>query len=175
MSSAVIIRAHLPGGLERLRRRSVPNAADGVPAHLTMLYPFVAWDQLSTDVRRDLAAVAERHAAFSYRMTGPHRWPDAIYAGIELVEPFVRLQANLAAAFPALPIYGSGWGLTFVPHVTVAEGAAVADARTIADPAWAALPLDGFASRLEVIATDGVRWKTVWRLPLGRRAERAPR
>ena len=48
--SAVIVRVRLPGGLERLRRDGVGDADVGVPAHMTMLYPFVAPDRL--DARR---------------------------------------------------------------------------------------------------------------------------
>jgi 2'-5' RNA ligase len=167
MTSAVIVPARLPAGLEALRRRSVADAADGVRAHLTMLYPFVPSDRLGPDVRRAIAAVAGRHAAIPYRLTGPHRWPDTIYAGVEPADPVMRLQAELAEAFPEFPIYGEPPGFAFVPHVTVAEGPAVNDPRTMDDPAWAAVPIDAVATHLEVISRDGGRWGLRWRIPLG--------
>jgi 2'-5' RNA ligase len=167
MASAVIVPARLPAGLEGLRRRSAADASDRVRAHLTMLYPFVASDRLGPDDRRRIAAVARRHAPIAYRMTGPHRWPDTIYAGVEPADPFVRLQAELAEAFPDFPIYGEPAGFEFVPHVTVAEGAAVDDPRTTDDPAWAALPFEAVASHLDIISGDGGRWRLRWRIPLG--------
>ena len=169
MSTAVIVRAHLPAALESLRRRSVADAADGLPAHLTMLHPFIEWDALGPEIGRAIASIAEVHAPFAYRMTGPHRWPDAIYVAVDPGDPFVRLQADLAAAFPAFPIYGEPASFVFVPHITVAEGPAVDDPRTIDDPAWADLPSASLASRLEVIATDGGPWELILSLPLGRR------
>lgn len=172
MASAVIIPAHLPAGLEALRQRGVGDAAGGLPAHLTMLYPFLERDELDPAVERAIAAVARRHSPIPYRMTGPHRWPDAIYAGIDPGRPFVRLQADLAAAFPAWPIYGEPPGFAFVPHITVAEGAAADDPRMMADVAWTALPSDAIGSRIDVISTAGDRWEVVWSLPLGRRAGR---
>jgi 2'-5' RNA ligase len=175
VATAVIVRAHLPAALEALRRRSVADAADGVPAHLTMLYPFVEWDALGLEIGRAIATIAEVHAPIAFRMTGPHRWPDAIYVAVEPGDPFVRLQADLAATFPAFPIYGEPAGFVFVPHITVAEGSAVHDPRTIDDPAWADLPSASLASRLDVIATDGGPWELVWSLPLGRRGRAQPR
>jgi 2'-5' RNA ligase len=138
-------------------------------AHLTMLYPFVEADRLGPEVRQAIVAVARRHAPIAYRLTGPHRWPDTIYAGVEPADPFVRLQADLADAFPGFPIYGEPAGFVFVPHVTVAEGHAVQDPRTTDDVEWDALPFDAVASRLDVISGDDGRWRLRWSIPLGGR------
>jgi hypothetical protein len=167
VTSAVIIRARLPDGLEALRRKAVVDAGDDMPAHVTLLYPFVRWDAIEPGVGDAIAAVAARNVAIRYRVVGPRRWPDTIYAGLEPGEPFVILQADLAATFPDHPIYGSKPGFVFVPHITVAEGPAVDDPRTIADPAWAALPTRGVAESIELIATDGGPWYRVWTFPLG--------
>jgi 2'-5' RNA ligase len=170
--SAVIIRTRLPAGLERLRRRSVTDAADGVPAHLTLLYPFVEPGGLDPDVRRAIASVAGRHAPFDFRLAGPGRWPDTIYVAVTPSAPFVALQADLAAVFPAYPIYGKPSDFAFVPHVTVAEGSTVDDPATIADRAWVALPRPARADALEVIADDGGGSRLVWRVRLTGRGHR---
>jgi hypothetical protein len=54
------------------------------------------------------------------------------------------------------------------PHVTIAEGAPIDDPTTavVADPAWATLPRSARVDSLEVIATEGARWRTVWRVRL---------
>jgi 2'-5' RNA ligase len=170
MPSAVIVRARLPAGLERLRRGSVDDAADGVPAHLTLLYPFIEPGDLDPGVRRALAEVAARHAPLAYRLAGRAFWPDTVYVRVAPVAPFVRLQAELAGAFPTFPIYGRDAGFEFVPHVTIAEGPAVDDSATVADTAWDALPVPDRASAIEVIGQVGTgRWRTVWRIRLGGR------
>ena len=164
----MIVRVSLPAGLERLRHRSVDDATDGLPAHITLLYPFVAPDRLDRSVREALRRVAAPRAPQVYELRGPARWPDTLYAAVEPARPFVQLQAALAAAFPTFPIYGRDAGFEFVPHVTIAEGGAIDDAAVLADPGWQALPRRGSASRLEVIAAseDG-RWRTVWRIRFG--------
>jgi 2'-5' RNA ligase len=167
MPSAIIVRTHLPTGLERLRRRSVADAGNGVPTHLTLLYPFLEPGDLDAEVRRSIASVAARHGAFDYRLDRPERWPGTMYAAVEPVAPFVALQAALAAAFPAYPIYGAAAGFAFVPHVTVAEGSKADDPATLADPGWAALPYPARAEALDVIADDGTGSRLVWRLRFG--------
>jgi 2'-5' RNA ligase len=169
MPSAVIVRALLPPALERLRRRLVHNAADGVPAHMTLLHPFVDPDDLDGDVRRRLAAVAERHPAFDYRQSGMATWPLAVYVAVQPVAPFVQLQRDLQAAFPSYPIYGEGPGFRFVPHITIADRDHVAEPGIATAPAWAALPRPARATAIELIGTDAAgRWRLIWRLPLGR-------
>ena len=91
-----------------------------------------------------------------------------MYVRVEPEAPFGRLQADLAAAFPGFPIYGTDASFEFVPHVTVAEGAGLAQA-TATHPAWSALPQAGRAEAVEVIARgDDGRWHLIWRVPLGR-------
>jgi len=170
--SAVIIRTRLPAALERLRRRSVVDAQDGVPAHLTLLYPFVEPGGLDGEVRRAIASVARRHAPIDFQLAGPARWPDTIYVAVTPAYPFVTLQAYLAATFPEYPIYGKPADFAFVPHVTVAEGSTVDDPATLADPAWADLPRPARATALEVIADDGGGSRLVWRVRLTGRARR---
>jgi 2'-5' RNA ligase len=166
-ASAVIVRAHLPAGLERLRRRSVPDAPAGLPAHLTLLYPFVDPSRLDASVRVTVGAVAARHAPFDYRLVAAARWPDTIYVAVEPTKPFVALQADLGAAFSEHPIYGEPPGFAFVPHVTVAEGDASENSRLLDDPAWSSLPRAARAVALDVIADQGGGWRLVWRLRLG--------
>ena len=85
----MIVRTPLPAGLERVRRASVRNAANGVPAHITMLHPFIAPERLQFDVRRVLSLVAAAHDAFEYSQAGPARWPGSVYVRVEPDAPFV--------------------------------------------------------------------------------------
>ncbi|HUG30913.1 MAG TPA: 2'-5' RNA ligase family protein [Candidatus Limnocylindria bacterium] len=170
----MILRARLTAGLERWRRRCVDQAAVGLPAHATMLYPFVALERLGPAVRARLARVARRRSPIAHVLDGPRLWPDVVYLSLDPSEPFVELQRDLGRAFPDFPIYGPEFDLEFVPHVTIAEEGA--ECVPLGDPAWRSLPLAAVASAIEVIArpADG-RWRTVWRIPLGGRAAPADR
>jgi 2'-5' RNA ligase len=152
-----------------MRRRSVGDASSGLPAHLTMLYPFVDPGRLRADVRRRLAAMAAMTPSFEYQLAGPASWPNATYVAVDPTAPFVALQGRLAEAFPAFPIYGTDPGFEFVPHVTIAEGPPAGDPAILDDPAWRSLPRTGRVASIEVIARlPGAPWRTIWRLPLDR-------
>ena len=169
MPSAVVVRAQLPAGLERLRRQRVFSATVGVPAHATLLHPFIEPEDLDRAVRRWLSQVAADHPPFDYRLAGMAEWPDATYVAIDPVEPFVALHRDLQAAFPDWPIYGADADFEFEPHITVADRAGKLEPGVGDSPAWHTLPRPARADALDVIATrpDG-RWRLVWRIPLGR-------
>ena len=139
-----------------------------MPAHLTLLYPFVAPERLARSVRSAIEAVALRHAPFSYALAGKAIWPDTVYVAVDPVAPFLSLQRDLARAFPGFPIYGEDATFEFVPHVTIAEGRAIDHAAVLRARAWASLPRPAVASSVEVIARAGsAPWRTVWRIGLG--------
>jgi len=169
MPSGVVIRTPLPAGLERMRRRRVSSASLGVPAHATLLHPFIEPDELDAAVRRRLREVASEHKPFDYRLARMGEWPDAIYVAVEPAEPFIRLHRDLQTAFPDWPIYGAGADFEYEPHVTVADRAGKLEPGVRDDLAWRALPLAARNEAIDVIATrpDG-RWRLVWRIPLGR-------
>jgi hydrogenase maturation protease len=74
------------------------------------------------------------------------------------------LYHDLAAAFPAFPIYGGAFD--FVPHVTIAEAASASLPEIADDPAWASLPATFMARSVELVVRDAGGWRTKWRFPL---------
>lgn len=153
--SGLIIPVALPPALEALRRRSVPEARHGLPAHITLLYPFVAPAAVEDSLLARVASVVTRHRAVALRLTGQGRWPDVLYAGVEPDGPLRALQAGLAAAFPDQPLYGGAFA--FEPHVTVAELSAVAGGMEV-DPAWSALPSAAVATCVDLIVREPSGW-----------------
>lgn len=168
--SAVIVHIPLPGGLARLRNRLDWAAKDGVPAHATVLYPFVAPALLRRPVRERLAAVAADVAPFDVTLVGRARWPTVTWVRLEPATPFVAIVDRLQAAFPGFPLYGPDFDLPFVPHLTIVDDDAIDHDAVGGNRAWAALPLQCRIGHLTVIARPGPggRWRTVWRVPLGR-------
>lgn len=164
-ASAIIVRAHLPPALEALRRASVKDASRGLPAHITLLSPFVRDGELDAALRRRLAGIFNRHLAFDYHLIGPKASSDTIYAGVDSERPFLELYRDLSVAFPDFPIYEVR-DAEFIPHVTIAGGLAP-DKRIVTDRAWHALPTRRRAHTVELIAPGpDRRWATVWRFRL---------
>ncbi|HEV8402363.1 MAG TPA: 2'-5' RNA ligase family protein [Candidatus Limnocylindrales bacterium] len=166
--SAVVVRLPIPRALERIRQRRDVAAGVGVPAHVTILYPFVDPDELDAGVRRELAAIAAGHAPFRARFDRVERWPGVVYLPPEPAAPFSRLIADLIAAFPDHPPYGGAFD-EVIPHLTITESAD-APLEEIAASAARWLPFERPVTRLEVLVEDGIgRWHSRWRLPLGAR------
>ena len=152
-----------------LRARFDPSAAEGVPAHVTVLVPFMAPDALTPAVLARARTLCAAEPAFDFRLTAVRRWPTTCWLAPEPSAPFVALTRAMVDAFPGYPPY-AGQHADIVPHLTVADGdAAAADAAEAALRArWPAdAPGRCRCTEVLLIGRHGARWRTLHRLPLG--------
>jgi len=165
--SAVVVRVPVPPAVERLRRRWDRAARWAVPAHVTVLYPFVPAGDLDASVRHSLAGIAAEHRPFDVRFERVGRFPTVVYLAPDPPEPFNRLTEAIHSRFPDFPPYEGAFEVV-IPHLTIVESTE-APLDEIATVAKAALPFRHHVTRLEVLVQgqDG-RWLTRWRLRLGR-------
>lgn len=158
----------VPVALRRLRDGLDPQAAVGVPTHITLLYPFAPPPALDDGIRADVARIVTSEPAFPFVLGRVGRWPDVVYLAPDPVAPFSRLIERLAAAFPDYPPYGGVHAVAdIVPHLTIAQSdrADYLDAAAHALPAM--LPVRAVCREAWLIAHGaGERWRTVWKLPL---------
>jgi 2'-5' RNA ligase len=165
-ASAIVARVPVPRMLEQARRRWDWAAGVGVPAHVTILFPFLPVRRLGPGDRRELAAIAATEEPFVVRFRRIGRFPGVVYLAPEPSAPFTRLTAAVGARYPDFPPYGGAFD-EVIPHLTVAESAE-APLDDIAAEARGTLPFERRVSALEVIVEGGDgRWHTRWRLPLG--------
>jgi 2'-5' RNA ligase len=102
------------------RDRYDPSAAAGVPAHVTLLYPFKPPDDVDQAVIERLRDCFRRFAAFQFSLASVRRFPDAVlYLAPEPDEPFRRLVRAICDLYPETPPYGGKWP-DIVPHLSVA-------------------------------------------------------
>lgn len=161
-----MVRVRVPPALERLRKQWDRAAGAGVPAHVTVLYPFVAPADLDAAVRAALAEVAAAHEPFEVRFSEVGRFPTVVYLAPAPAEPFNRLTEAIHARFPDFPPYAGAFDVV-IPHLTITESAA-APLDDIEREAAASLPFACRMATLEVLVEDEVgRWRPRWRLPLG--------
>jgi 2'-5' RNA ligase len=153
------------------RRRLDAAAAWGVPAHVTVLGPFVPPTAINVQVIQTLAAVTAPVRSFDCRFAGTGWFgQDVLWLAPEPAEPFLQLTAAIWDAFPQYPPYGGAYD-EVVPHLTVAERrlgdlAALLAAERAAQPA---LPFSVHIESLLLIAGAHApsSWRIVHELPLG--------
>ena len=165
--SAIIVPVRVPVGVMRLRDRMDPSAAQGVPAHVTLLYPFMPADQLDQRVRGVIAEIIAAENAFPLLLRTVRRWPNVVYLEPEPAEPFRRMITALTAAFPDYPPYG-GLHEAVVPHMTVAQDVPEDHYAAAEHALPQMLPIRDVVREAWLIGhTRDQPWHTLWRLPLG--------
>ena len=117
--------------IARFRDRFDPVAALGMPAHITVLYPFIPPDSIAGDVLGRLRGLFASHRVFAFSLREVRRFPGVLYLQPEPAEPFRALTRDVHAAFPAFPPYG-GVHADIVPHLTFAHASSAKDLESIA-------------------------------------------
>jgi 2'-5' RNA ligase len=165
-ASAIVARVPVPRVLQRLRATWDRSARVGVPAHVTILFPFLPPGRLLPEVRRELAAIAATQVPFDVRFERVGRFPGVVHLEPEPAAPFVALTNACIARYPELPPYGGAFD-EVIPHLTVAESDD-APLDEVAAAAERLLPFRHRVASLEVLVEGGQsRWHTYWRIPLG--------
>jgi len=89
----------------------------GIPAHLTVAYPFKP--DLSEDDLAALRAVAAAVAPFSLELTTTGWFgDDVVFLVPSDPTPFVNLARLIADAWPDWPLYGGDYD-AYIPHLTI--------------------------------------------------------
>ncbi|MEJ5868020.1 2'-5' RNA ligase family protein [Pseudokineococcus sp. 5B2Z-1] len=103
----------------RHRARLDPAARRGVPAHVTVLYPFMAPDDVDDQVLARLAAAVRTVAAFDVAFTRT-AWfgRDVLWLAPEPAQPFRDVIAAVVRAFPDYPPYAGVFDGS-APHLTI--------------------------------------------------------
>jgi 2'-5' RNA ligase len=154
----------------KFRERFDPPARRNVPAHVTILYPFMPPADVDDGVIAQLRAVAESVPRFGFRLKDTRRFTvGSLYLAPEPGASFSRLTDAVYRAFPDYPPFGGKFD-TVVPHVTVAHG----DPQTLGEVDIAlriSLPPAGIAARCHgmilIENTSGV-WQPMQTFELGR-------
>jgi 2'-5' RNA ligase len=104
--------------VRELRLQYDPSAAHGVPAHITLLFPFADGDDVNEHALAELFA---GHDAFGFTLDRVERWDNGIvWLHPEPSQPFAELTAAIWRRWPDYPPY-AGTTETVVPHLTVSH------------------------------------------------------
>jgi 2'-5' RNA ligase len=97
------------------------NARLGIPAHVTLLFPFVPAEELDETLFDELRGLFAAEPAFEFQMARVARFPEIAWLAPEPDEPFRRLTELVFSRYPDYPPY-EGIHDEVIPHLTVGEG-----------------------------------------------------
>ena len=169
VESAILIKVPQVESLVGRHRRDLdPSANWGVPAHVTLLYPFLPPSEIDANVLGRIATCVSGHRAFEVQFARV-KWfgEEVLWLAPEPDLSFRRLTAALFAAFPETPPYG---GTIFdpTPHLTVADGVKADRMKEVESLVIARLPIRAFFDSVSVMvgSPEPASWMTLADLPL---------
>jgi 2'-5' RNA ligase len=170
-SALVALVPEAEGLAKPFRDQYDPSAAAGVPAHITLLYPFKAPDEiddLTIGRLRDCFAGSE---PIRFSLGSIERFPGGVlYLGPEPHEPFRQLTLSIWKLFPETPPYSGKWP-DIIPHLSIAwvtnEEQLDTVAQDFAKAARGKLPVTAITSKVVLMQNRAGRWRVEMEFPLG--------
>ena len=154
------------------RAKGDPSAAHGVPAHVTLLYPFLPVDRIDDGVLAELTWFFRGVDAFDVRFASVARWE---HAGVVYLKPesdaLVQLTRSLIRRWPECPPYAGDIPPDEVqPHLTIVHTDDRALRQSAANAVSPGLPLRVVAEQASLWTCDADwEWSIRATFPLGPR------
>ncbi|WP_306296929.1 2'-5' RNA ligase family protein [Streptomyces sp. Amel2xC10] len=159
--SGLIVRVPEAEPLVRAwRDRLDPSARTGVPAHVTVLFPFLEASRIDDDVCAEIGEVLGRHRSFEARFERCGRFPGVLYLAPEPDTGFRQLTEAIVEHWPEHPPFGGQFDDP-VPHLTVAQSQDEAQVEQAETDLLTGLPVVAQVSSVDLLVHDGTRWR--WR------------
>jgi 2'-5' RNA ligase len=170
-STLAILVPEVEGLVRTFRDRYDPAAKAGMPAHITLLYPFKSPNEIDRLVLDTLRQCFSRFQPFKFSLTTINQFPgDTLYLVPEPEEPFRELTLGIWRCYPETPPYRGRYS-TVVPHLTVAdrmdEQGLDEVAREFEQAAQGRLPIHGHVAEVTLMDTRSGRWDTNTTFKLG--------
>ena len=142
----------------------------GMPAHITLLYPFKSPDKIDGAVLDTLSHFFSHFRQFKYSLMTINQFPsETLYLVPEPEDPFRELTLGIWRCYPETPPYRGRYS-TVVPHLTVADRMSEQRlgevAREFEQAVQGRLPIHGHAGEVTLMDSRSGRWaiNTTFRL-----------
>lgn len=155
--------------VRRHRERLDANAPLGIPAHITVLSPFMPAETIDAEVLTRLGQLFAGAGRFQFRLDRTDWFGDQVlWLAPGDPAPFRDLIQRVFAAFPAFPPF-AGRHDVVVPHLTIGHGHPVRDMRAAEDFVRAGLPIYARAEAVTLMTEQSAEghWIRAAIFPLG--------
>ena len=146
----------------RFRSEYDPIASLGLPAHITINFPFIPGVDPSADTLSRLQRIFAAAQPISFTLDSIGRFPNVVYLAPVPFAPFVQLTKRIAQAFPESPPYEGKFD-SIMPHLTVASSPdsdlLESVERDFAEAASSHLPINAVADHVWLMDNTAGRWQ----------------
>jgi len=158
----------------RHRARLVESARGGVPAHITVLYPFLPPTGIGEPLLASLGRLFAGFAAFEFTLDRVGWFgEEVVWLGPRDPAPFRALTSAAFTAFPACPPYGGQHAEGHSPHLTIGKAGGQQALRAAAESVRPCLPIEATAAEVTLMAgprpgtpdTPPGQWRTIAAFP----------
>lgn len=142
-----------------VRARYDPAVAAGVPAHVTVLYPWLPEGELDAATLAELERLANTLPGFDAALTAVDRFPGGVgWLAPEPAALFAALTSAVWTRWPHVPPYRGEFDNP-IPHLTIAQGQSDAVLDAVAEQLRPLLPIPFRVDALHLLAFDGGCWR----------------
>jgi 2'-5' RNA ligase len=141
----------------RLRGKYDPSARLGVPAHVTLLYPFYPPPLPDREITT-LQGLCRSIEAFAFSFTEVRRFPATVYLHPDREETFTQITRLFIKTWPDCKPYG-GAHADIVPHLTVADRVDAETLSAVEDSLRGQLPIPCVAREVWLLTSNQ---KGIW-------------
>jgi 2'-5' RNA ligase len=122
LSALIVTVARAAPVVEGWRERTAGmKPSHGVPAHITVLFPFVPAEQVDDEVLAELGDLFARFEPFGFTLPRLRRFPTTLYLDPEPAGAFRELTRAVVERWPDHQPYEGAFD-EIVPHLTAAQG-----------------------------------------------------
>lgn len=150
-SALVVLVPEAEPAVGQWRLELDPSARLGLPAHVTVLFPFVPAGEINAGVLTRTAALFRPVPAFTHQLIRSDWFGDQVLWLASDASDKFRSLTNLAwKEFPTCPPYGGQFD-DVIPHLTIGAGAPLDAMRTAEQSIQAHLPIPATAHAVTLV------------------------
>jgi len=158
--------------VQSFRDRYDPSAKIGMPAHITLLYPFKSPNEIDAVVLDTLRGCFFIFPPFEFSLRTINQFfGETLYLAPEPADPFRELTLGIWGCYPETPPYRGRYS-TVIPHLTVAdrllgEHELAEVAREFEKASHGRLPIESEAAEVAMMDSRSGRWEINTTFKLG--------
>jgi 2'-5' RNA ligase len=144
-----------------------PSAAAGMPAHVTVMFPWLPVERLHDGELGALREIAADVPSFDVALTEFGRFPRTLWLAPRPADPFVRLTLDIERRWPDTPAY-AGRFPSIVPHLSIGDAVDPDTLGHVVADVAPQLPIEGRVEEIVLMTRDDSgSWQRHSSYPLG--------